>query len=132
MLKIPVSQSLAGQVAAIISERVSAGTYGSTLPSERNLAVELKVSRTTIRAAMQALSAAGSLPTGEAKKLRKLPGRRPRRASCRFRVLGFRFQGKLSPEPRTQNPEPDTHRLSSLPDDLGGARTGARPTRIAD
>lgn len=72
MLKFPVRQSLATQVAALIHERVGAGTYGFTLPSERNLAAELKVSRTTIRAALATLSAAGTLPPGQAKKLRKL------------------------------------------------------------
>jgi len=68
MLRPPKRLSLVAQTAAIIREHIHSRTAGEQLPSERELCVQLEVSRMTLRAALERLEREGIIKGGQGKR----------------------------------------------------------------
>lgn len=79
MLRVAKRLSLVAQTVAILKEHIASGSVGKQLPSERELCVQLNVSRMTLRAALTRLSDEGLIRGGKGKRhqiANAKPGRR--------------------------------------------------------
>jgi len=74
-MRPPVVQSKSGQVAQLIRERMQSGAWDGGLPSERDLAAEFLVSRTTLRTACSLLESEGLLSPCEHTRKGRLPAK---------------------------------------------------------
>ena len=68
MLRSPKRLSLVAQTAAILKEHIASSSAGERLPSERELCVQLGVSRMTLRAALARLADEGVIRGGKGQR----------------------------------------------------------------
>lgn len=104
--------SLVEQVAGSLRTALADGGWGEHLPGEESLAVQIGVSRPTLRAALALLRAEGRLETSKGRRSRV--GRRPPSGSAQAETSGV---GVLCPFPRdllTSEKHPVLFRLRAL------------------
>jgi len=100
MSRIPQRHSLVTETAAILREAIAGGEWNKGLPGELELSNRLRVSRTTIRAALAALQREGLISSGQGRR------REIRQASAPANKLpASESVALLTPEP--------LHRLNS-------------------
>ena len=92
MLRPPKRLSLVAQTAAILSEHITASSAEDRLPSERELCVQLGVSRMTLRAALARLRDEGLIKGRQGKRHQIARGQKGKSARSRSVVI-------LSPVP---------------------------------
>ena len=68
MLRSTKRLSLVAQTVAILKEHIASGAGGERLPSERELCVQLGISRMTLRAALTRLSDEGLIGGGKGRR----------------------------------------------------------------
>lgn len=93
---IPKRVTLVNHVVAALRAELESGKWPETLPSERQLADDLQVSRETLRQALQVLEKDGWLKGGS--RRRRQVAKRLRQASVPAKVVGL-----LTPGPLEQN-----------------------------
>jgi DNA-binding LacI/PurR family transcriptional regulator len=85
----PAYESLPAQVAAAIRQRIAAGAWVASLPGERALAEELRVSRKTVRKAIARLESEGVIESERRYGHRVAGGAAPQRSGPRLDSVGL-------------------------------------------
>ena len=85
------NRSLAIQVARYLQEELARSSPGSRLPSERTLAEQLQVSRTTVRTALKVLQQGAAVSKGAGSEVRKSPRGAAKGRPCIGIVMGAPF-----------------------------------------
>src|ERR1051326_7474089 len=88
MTQIPQRASLVTQVAEIVRREINRGEWGEYLPGELELCDRLKVSRPTLRAALDLLKREGLIEVSQGRRRRIVGKSRPRVLTSESKTVG--------------------------------------------